>query len=111
MNRRLYILRNPVFLLVTGAILGALVLLGIRFFSYSPEHVHYHANFAVYLNGAREEFKGSQYYQEVNVCSADGNISLPQQRTHMHENINSVIHVHDHAVTWGQFFNNLGWSV
>ena len=29
----------------------------------------------------------------------------------MHDDINDVIHVHDHAVTWGQFFENLGWYV
>lgn len=29
----------------------------------------------------------------------------------MHDNINSVVHVHDHASTWGQFFENLGWYV
>ncbi|GAC1500300.1 MAG: hypothetical protein NVS1B10_03760 [Candidatus Saccharimonadales bacterium] len=83
----------------------------IRFFTYSPEHVHYHANFAVYIDGQRQEFKGSQYYQEVAICSATTAISLPQQRAHMHDNINSVIHVHDHAVTWGQFFENFGWYV
>ena len=29
----------------------------------------------------------------------------------MHEKINSVVHVHDHATTWGQFFENLGWYI
>jgi hypothetical protein len=95
-----------------GAILGILVLLSIRFITYHHEGtVHFHANFAVYLNGQREAFKGPQYYQEVTVCSAEHGITIPQQRAHMHGNINSVIHVHDHAVTWGQFFENLGWYV
>ena len=90
--------------------LGVLVLLAARFATYSPPRVHYHANFAVYINGQREEFKGAQYYQEVAVCTTSG-ITLPQQRAHMHDNINSVLHVHDHSVTWGQFFENLGWFV
>jgi hypothetical protein len=95
---------------LVGLIIGALVILGIRFVTYKPERVHYHANFAVYINGLREQFKGAQYYQEVAVCSAD-KIHLPPQRAHMHDNMNSVIHVHDHTVTWGQFFENLGWIV
>lgn len=99
------------FMLVAGVLLGALVLLTIRFATYKPVQVHYHANFAVYLNGKREEFKGRQYYQEVAACSSTNDISLPQQRAHMHDNINSVIHVHDHAVTWGQFFENFDWYV
>jgi predicted lactoylglutathione lyase len=97
--------------LVLGIVVGVLGLLTVRFVSYKPEHVHYHANFAVYLNGVRDEFKGTQYYQEVAICSASRGITIPQQRAHMHDNINSVIHVHDHATTWGQFFENLGWTV
>ena len=96
------------FLFVSGLVLGALIVLGIRFFTYAPEHVHYHANFAVYINGQREQFKSPQYYQEVAACTVHGAIQ-PAQRAHMHDDINDVIHVHDHAVTWGQFFENLGW--
>jgi predicted lactoylglutathione lyase len=99
------------FIFVAGLILGALILLVVRFATYNPVRVHYHANFAVYLNGQREEFQGPQYYQEVAICSATNDITIPQQRAHMHDNINSVVHVHDHAVTWGQFFENLGWYV
>jgi hypothetical protein len=98
-------------LLVLGIFVGCLVVLGIRYATYKPDQVHYHANFAVYLNGKRFEFKGPQYYQEVAICSSTNGITIPEQRAHMHDNINGVIHVHDHAVTWGQFFNNLGWYV
>ncbi|MDB5168918.1 MAG: hypothetical protein JWO41_274 [Candidatus Saccharibacteria bacterium] len=111
MKQLLTFAKKPYVLFIAGLLLGALVILGVRFFSYAPEHVHYHANWAVYLNGTRDEFKAPQYYQEVNICSADGGITIPQQRAHMHDEINSVVHVHDHAVTWGQFFDNLGWSV
>jgi hypothetical protein len=97
--------------LIIGLLLGALIILAIRYFTYSPEHVHYHANFSVYLNGQREEFKDPKYYQEVAICSASTGITTPQQRTHMHDEENTVVHVHDHAVTWGQFFENLGWSI
>ena len=96
--------------LAAGVVLGALVVLTIRFFTYSVQHTHYHANFAVYINGQREEFKGPQYYQEVAACTAHGPIQ-PAQRAHMHDNINSVIHVHDEGVTWDQFFENLGWNL
>lgn len=98
--------------LASGVVLGALVILGIRFATYKhPDHVHYHANFAVYLNGAREQFKDPSYYEDVLACSPTGSNITPEERAHMHENINSVIHVHDHAVTWGQFFTNLGWYI
>jgi hypothetical protein len=97
-------------LLLYGLLLGMLVILGIRFFTYNPHMVHYHANFAVYLNGQQELFKEPSYYEEVNICNMKGTLT-PQARTHMHDEEAGVIHVHDQAVTWGQFFENLGWEV
>jgi len=89
-------------------LLGALIMLAIRLIAYSPEHVHYHANFAVYINGQREQFKDPTYYEEVATCTAE--TMTPAKRAHLHDNVNDTIHVHDHAVTWGQFFANLNWS-
>lgn len=100
---------NRWLLLAAGFVAGAALVLAIRFATYQSPHVHYHANFAVYINGQREQFKNPQYYQEVNVCALNG--ATPEGRVHMHEPDNSVIHVHDSAVTWGQFFENLGWII
>jgi hypothetical protein len=97
--------------MASGLLLGALVVLGVRFFTYSgPQQAHYHANFALFINGQREEFKDPSYYQEVTACEVSGTIK-PVQRAHMHDSINSLVHVHDQGVTWGQFFENLGWYV
>lgn len=93
-----------------GLVLASLVILGIRFATYSMPHTHYHANFAVYINGQREEFKAAHYYEEIAACTVHGTIQ-PAQRAHMHDEINSVIHVHDDGVTWEQFFNNIGWTL
>ena len=97
-------------LLVTGGVLlGVAGLLAFRFATYQKPYVHYHANFAVYINGQREDFKNPIYYSEGG-CTAE-NVTTPVMRAHMHENVNDVVHVEDHAVTWGNFFENLWWSV
>jgi hypothetical protein len=95
-----------------GLLVGALVILGIRFATYHPAHTHYHANFSVFINGQREEFASPFYYEEsgAGACTADEAMT-PAERTHMHDNENDIVHVHDTAVTWGQFFQNLGWTV
>ncbi|MDB5185002.1 MAG: hypothetical protein JWN38_810 [Candidatus Saccharibacteria bacterium] len=104
--------KHPVVLFGLGLVLGVLLVLVIRFATYSvPKSTHYHANFAVYLNGKREEFKDPKYYEEVAICSSGDGITIPQQRAHMHDEVNSVVHVHDSAVTWGQFFENLRWVI
>jgi hypothetical protein len=95
--------------LIYGLLLAFVVLLGIRFITYNPHKVHYHANFAVYINGQQELFKDPTYYEEVALCNTGS--MTPQARTHMHDEEAGVIHVHDDAVTWGQFFENLGWEI
>lgn len=98
---------------VAGVLLGALIILGIRFITYSPEEgVHYHANFAVYINGQREQFKDIFYYIGAESCTGDSEHSTnPYARAHLHDMVGDVVHVEDEAVTWGQFFQNIGWVV
>lgn len=104
------LMKNPVWWLVIGVAVGALGFGVIRFATYTSAHVHYHANFAVYINGQREQFAAPGYYEEIASCSADQS-SDPHQRVHMHDQVNDVVHVHANAVTWGQFFENIGWSI
>lgn len=91
-----------------SAIAGVLLFGLVRFLFQPDMHIHYHANFAVFINGQRQEFKGPQFYQEIASCNDSAN---PQGRVHMHDNIGHVVHVHDKLVTWGNFFNILGWSL
>lgn len=113
MLKKIYsFITNKWFLLGAGLVVGALVILGIRFFTYQPEAVHYHANFALYVHGQQEQFKGMQYYEETaaQACTLE-KVDDPAERAHMHDNVNSVVHVEDHLVTWGNFFQNLGFGV
>ena len=94
-----------------GFLGGVLWLVAMRLLLVSPPPItHHHANFAVYIDGVREEFKEFTYYEEVTACSAD-HANHPNGRVHMHNQVNDVIHVHDKAVTYGHFFQALGWSV
>ena len=93
-----------------GLLAGFLWLVALRFFLVKVPETHYHANFAVYIDGTREEFKDFTYYEEIAACSSDY-ADNPKGRTHMHNQVNDVIHVHDKRVTYGNFFQNIGWSV
>jgi hypothetical protein len=102
------LIKTKWFIGVGCLLFGAATILGIRFITYMPDTIHYHANFALYINGTRELFKSPVYYEETEACAVNAVIT-PAGRAHMHDNINDVVHVEDHAVTWGQFFANLGW--
>jgi len=103
------ILKNWLTLLI-AIVVGAAVMVAIRFANYEPNTVHYHANFALYINGVRDEFKGPGFYEEVQACTSNESDN-PRSRVHMHNNVNNVVHVHARGVTWGQFFENLGYAL
>jgi hypothetical protein len=109
-TKYLQFVKTKWFISAVCLLLGATVVLGIRFATYKVDSVHYHANFALYINGQREEFKGMGYYSEVEMCTLN-TAMVPSERAHMHDNVNNVVHVEDHSVTWGQFFTNLGWMM
>lgn len=97
-------------LLLIGFIVGVLWFGTLRFLLVHPAETHYHANFAVYINGQREEFAGPGYYEEIAACTSayDNNV---KGRVHMHDNVNDVIHVHDKRVSYADFFENIGWNI
>lgn len=104
MNKRL------ILAILGGFVIGSLWLVGFRFATIKSEAVHYHANFAIFINGQRLELKSFGYYEEVNKC-ADETKNNPKDRAHMHGQKDGLIHIHAPAVTWGHFFANLGFAL
>jgi hypothetical protein len=95
--------------LVMGIIVGAFALIAVRFITFKDTTVHYHANFALYVNGKRDEFKGPGFYEEIAACSTH-DVNDVKARVHMHDENNHLIHVHANGVTWSEFFANLGYT-
>ena len=95
-------------LTVLAVIIG---LISLRFILATPvTDIHYHADFAIFINGQRLDLSGPAYAEENNACNLDSQ-SSPTSRAHLHEPHASVVHVHDQAVTWGHFLANLGFSL
>ena len=97
-----------------GGIVAGAALLGLVRFAAMPhghEAVHYHANWAVYVDGERLDLSASRYMEDVAACSADPSQVRPEDRVHMHENDHDAVHVHAAGVTWGHFLANLGFGV
>lgn len=92
-----------------GFVFGLLFLVALRFAAIKDTHVHYHANFALYVNGVRDEFASPTFYEETQSCSADE--IGPKARVHMHDQKSQVVHIHDDGVTWGHLFANLGYGL
>jgi len=103
-NRRLILVS------LVGVFVGIFSLFAVRFIVLKNTAVHYHANFGLYINGQRDEFKSFAFYEEIQSCSAD-EINDPKTRAHLHNQNNHVIHVHARAATWGHLIDNLGYTL
>lgn len=101
--------------LVSGAALGV-VAVGSARFALLPDLVneafpHFHANYAVFIDGERLDLSGEEYMEDLASCRVDPLLMLPLDRTHMHERNQDVVHVHARGVTWGHFFANIGFTL
>lgn len=95
-----------------GVAVGVLALGGLRLALLPPlETVHYHANWAVWIDGARVDLSGDRYMEDVGACVTDPAAMTAEARVHMHENNPDVIHVHHAGATWAHLLQNLGWGV
>jgi hypothetical protein len=74
------------------------------------EIVHFHANFAVFLQGKLVDMSDKSYMEELQTCLKPTKEQTPRDRTHQHEGVGGLIHVHAPTVTWGHFFANIGWN-
>ena len=92
-----------------GFIAGIVWFVAMRVILFNDTSTHYHANFALYIQDQRDAFGSFTFYEEIQSCSAGGDD--PKSRVHMHDNIPTLIHVHDAGVTWGHFFANLGYGL
>lgn len=94
-----------------GAI-DMLILVVVLRFVFMPEQqvTHFHANYAMFLNGKRIELSDDKYMEDVAGCKPEYLDILPEERTHMHNNNMDVVHVHDKGVTWGHFMANIGFG-
>lgn len=91
-----------------GVFAGVLLLAGFRFMTVSPPMVtHHHANWAVFVAGKRLDLSDDRFMEDVASCRTSPESIRPQDRIHLHDGDDDVVHVHHPASTWGQLLANL----
>ncbi len=94
-----------------GALLGAVALGAARFAAMPPDAVvHYHANWAIVVDGQRLDLSADRYMEDVARCRMHASMD-PRDRVHLHSNDADGVHVHAPAATWGHLLTNLGFGL
>lgn len=100
-------MRTPVAFAI-GLALGILTFGLVRLAALPPDHAtHYHANFAIFVNGQRLDLTADRFMEDVTRCKADPALMEPRDRVHLHNRDHDVVHVHADAATWSHLFANL----
>jgi hypothetical protein len=107
---KLKLTKERLILLLAGIFIGLLLFTAFRFVVIKDDTVHYHADFAFYLNGQKDEFKSFTFYEEIAACDAH-DADNSKGRAHLHNQNNHLVHVHADGITWGYFFANLGYTL
>lgn len=109
-NKRLTTLKKYSLVFAAGLLVAFIATTAVRYALIQHKEVHYHANFSLYINGQEDQFKSFTFYEEVAACDVHA-IDDVKGRAHMHDQNGHMVHVHAHAVTWGAFFANLGYTL
>ncbi len=95
---------------ILGIFLTLLVIVSVRLVTIHDPGVHYHANFALFIDDKRVDFSKPEYSEEIQSCTVSDK-QTPKQRVHLHEKNPDVVHIHASGVAWGHLFQNLGYGV
>lgn len=96
----------------TAFVLGIIAFGAFRFVTLEAQQaIHSHTNFAFFANGERLDLSADEYMEDVEGCKPDYMGLQPEERVHMHNNNQNVVHLHDQGVTWGHFFANLDFTL
>jgi hypothetical protein len=107
------------FLLIDLIGLGVI---GYRFYrphfpSATPQKVHFHAGFQVYIDGQLQDFSDFKYMNTTPCQERDhmGESTSPEQlqidKAHLHDGIGNVVHVHVAGGVWGDLFKNIKYDI
>lgn len=96
---------------IKGTLLVIPVILFIwvaSFLMTKPHEIHIHAGFQIYLNGELQNYSEDRF-MNYTACSEDGSYD-DGLRTHLHNNVGDVLHVHKSGTTWRHFLEELGFD-
>lgn len=83
-----------------------------RVWKIPAEPIHYHANFAVFINNIKVDFSDPSY-MHLAPCLADSSIISFNKldNIHLHDKVGNVAHVHQGKVVWSDLFASIKYDL
>jgi hypothetical protein len=103
---------NKFLLLITSLIVLSAGYIVYRTLMVSEIPLHYHANFAVYINNRQVNFSDPSY-MHLAPCLADTSVISFNKldNVHLHDLVGNVVHVHQGGVVWNDLFKSIKYDL
>ncbi len=87
-------------------------LIAYKTFKVPEVPIHYHANFAVFINNTKVNFSDPSY-MHLAPCVADYTIISFNKRdnVHLHDQVGNVVHVHQGKIVWNDLFKSIKYDL
>lgn len=74
--------------------------------------VHYHANFAIFIDGKKQDFSRTEF-MHIEPCTEEGSEHSEEEgeKAELHDNIGDVVHVHDEKASWQDLFETMKYDI
>lgn len=73
--------------------------------------VHYHANFAIFIDGKQVDFTKPSL-MHIKPCTNDeSESSEPEENVHLHDQVGNVVHLHAAGISWRTFFHSIKFDL
>ncbi|HLL60891.1 MAG TPA: hypothetical protein VK338_04195 [Candidatus Nitrosocosmicus sp.] len=96
-------------------IISLIIVLILGFILYkkinTPQKVHLHAGFKIFVDGKLQDFSDFKYMSLVPCGDTEVKHNEQIEKAHLHDNIGTVVHVHREGAKWKDLFRNINYSI
>lgn len=74
--------------------------------------IHYHANFAVFINGRQINFADPNYMHLAPCVANNTKVSFNKlDNVHLHDQVGNVVHIHQAGIVWNDLFTSIHYTL
>lgn len=102
---------KKIFVFALSLVILVSVFVSFKISQIPTKPVHYHANFAVFVDGKQEDFTKPQL-MHIKPCSNDeAESNDPKENVHLHDQIGNVVHLHADGIHWNFFLSTIHFDL